>query len=502
MWETKRTAAKNGLARGLARVPTSAFVALGALAWFGLHLCFPVAGFGEVDQARDARDSITWHARGEVALDDFSYRLRTSPLYLRALKYLLDHGLRIARLPSVMNGFSTVMGSLCLVGLFYLCQRLSSARVAAVATLIYAFTPGFWLCSSYGMPTIPACACLILGALSFARALESRGKFAAPGLLLLALVSCWFAFTLKADLALSSGVFVAVILRRSLTAPNRKRAVIELGLAGVIVAAATGLTIAFSRVVTAGMPVAEPVASTGEFLGRWHQQFPFQLSLLFESKNNAPLTHAIGSLWFGVSLLALLHGLVRDREARARVLGVAIWALPSIVFWGITPGNSARHNVAAMAPLAFAATAFLFDIAGEKSRPYLLVAAVMACSYLDTSGDGTVVPSFNIVRGSRRLQRSSDDLHSVVRDFMHQPAPKKAVVDSDFFNPYSTFEAWAAATKPTLSETSGYDDGPDRSTRILRTNSPTAARRFAAQMRAEGRVVCSLAYHFCDVPDR
>ncbi|HEY1534413.1 MAG TPA: glycosyltransferase family 39 protein [Polyangiaceae bacterium] len=402
-----------------------------------------------------------------------------------------------------MNWFSVLMGSVCLIGLYYLFRRLSCGRVAAAATAIYAFTPGFWLSSSYGMPTVGSEAFWVLAVLAFARALDlpaRRWEFA--GFMCLSLLLSWLSFTLKADLALSGGALVAVILQRSTreSYAGRKRAVVELFTGGCLIAGATAGTIAYSRFLTAGLPDTVPVASTGAFLRGWRHQFPARLELLLAPTNNAPITHAIGTLWFCVSALALLRGFVVGGPARYRALGVSLWAFPSILFWGLTPGNSARHNIAAVAPLIFAATAFLFEIAGTRARPFLLAAAVMGCSYLDTSGDGTVTPSFNVVQGSSRLQASSAELHDAARNFLRQPFPRKALIDSQFNAAYLEFEVLAAADDPAVVQSpNSVDDAPTRFNKFVLANSRRAAETVAAQLRRDDVAVCSIKFHFCDL---
>src|SRR6201999_692579 len=145
---------------------------------------------------------------------DVDYRLRTSPLYIHALRIALDHGLAIRLLPRVINWASVIASSVCSVGMYLLFRRFTNAAVAAAATVIYALTPCFWLGSVYGMPTLPALTCWIFATLAFARAsdegnITSRTSLAyLGGSALLAVL----ALALKADMALSAGAFLAVLL--------------------------------------------------------------------------------------------------------------------------------------------------------------------------------------------------------------------------------------------------------------------------------------------------
>jgi hypothetical protein len=149
--------------------------------------------------------------------------------------------------------------------------------------------------------------------------------------------------------------------------------------------------------------------------------------------------------------------------------------------------------------LIFAATAFLFEIAGTRVRPYLLAAAVMGCSYLDTSGDGTVTPSFNVVQGSLRLQASSAELHDAARNFLRQPFPRKALIDSQFNAAYLEFEVLAASDGQAVQSPNGVDDAPPRFNKFVLANSRRAAATAAAQLRRDDVAVCSIRFHFCDL---
>src|SRR5450432_293612 len=186
----------------------SAFIAL------LVHWHFRLSGFGEQDAARLAGDAIHWHENHEILMAKVDYRLRTSPLYIHSLKLALDHRLPIRALPWLMNGVSVALSSVCLVGLYFLFRRLSSPRVAAAATFMYALTPCFWLGSVYGMPTLPSLTFWVFATLAFARATDEPDwrDHHFYGFMALALLLASIAFALKADMALSSGALLTVLI--------------------------------------------------------------------------------------------------------------------------------------------------------------------------------------------------------------------------------------------------------------------------------------------------
>src|SRR5260221_7742000 len=112
-------------------------LALSAFLALFVHWHFCLSGFGEQDAARLAGDAIHWHENHVIFMAEVDYRLRTSPLYIHALKLALDHGLPIRALPKLMNGFSVVCSSVCLGGLYFLFRRLTDRHIAAAATAMY-----------------------------------------------------------------------------------------------------------------------------------------------------------------------------------------------------------------------------------------------------------------------------------------------------------------------------------------------------------------------------
>jgi len=473
------------------------FIALGALAAFWLHWHFRMSGFGEQDAGRLASDAINWHFERSIDMTKVDYRLHTSPLYIHSLKLALDHGLRVRSLPLVMNGLSVLSSSACLVGLYLLFRQLSTPAIAAAATVVYSLTPCFWLGSVYGMPTLPALTLLIFSALAFGKAADQERlrslRFA--GFLALSAGLAALAFSTKADMALSSGALLLALIARGRLRPALLACIV------LIVGLGTLFTMGYARHVA--LPVVELAPknthAVGGFLESWNGRFPFKWSLLIDPKNNAPITHAAGSLLFAVCVLALLQGLLGSKRRRWVTFGAAAWGLAPMLFWGLKPGNSARHNLPAFPPLVFLAVLMLFRLVDYRAgRAWLLLVMLFALGQMDMTGNNSVNPRVDVLLATEQVEHATGSLHARAREFMNSPNPKKAIIESEYLQSYSEFEAWAAAKTPTLRDKRNSQktigDGPERETRLLRVGSVKVARARAESLRSEGFDVFSLQF--------
>jgi Dolichyl-phosphate-mannose-protein mannosyltransferase len=461
-------------------------LALGAFLAFILHWHFRLSGFGEQDAARLANDAIHWHAEHRIFMASVDYRLRTSPLYIHSLKLALDHGLRIRALPQLMNGVSAVSSSACLVGLYFLFRRLSGVRIAATAVVIYALTPCFWLGSVYGMPTVPALTFWVFSVLAFARAMDETDgqKRRFFGFLALSLALSCIAFGLKADMALSAGALLTVLLAGQRTRPA------PVACAVGVVGGGLAFALLYAKLLAA--PVVDVIDPNGPdtlrgFLHSWSARFPLRWSLLVDPKNNDPIRHASGTLLFGLILLALAFGLVSGGARARRTLGLAIWGLTPLLFWGLKSGNSARHNLPAFAPLALVAASFVFEIARQEgARAWAFLGALAAFALLDTSGHNSVNPNVNVITATHEVEAATSALHQSARQFVAAPGSKKAIIEGEYLIAYSEFEVWAGAKSPaSQAEPRAVLDGRGRETRVYEVGGAREARALAQRLRRD-----------------
>ena len=473
------------------------FIALGALVAFWLHWHFRMSGFGEQDAGRLASDAINWHFEGSIDITKVDYRLHTSPLYIHSMKLALDHGMRVASLPLFMNGLSVFASSACMVGLYLLFRQLSTPAIAAAATIVYSLTPCFWLGSVYGMPTLPALTLLVFAALAFGKAADQPRlrslRFAA--FLALSMMLAALAFSIKADMALSSGALLLALIARGRLRPALLACIV------LIVGFGTLFTVFYAHRVA--LPVVEAAPKNthevGGFLENWSSRFPFKWSLLIDPKNNAPITHAAGTLLFAVCMLALLQGALGSKRRRWLTFGAAAWGLGPMLFWGLKPGNSARHNLPAFPPLVFLAVLMLFQLVRYRAtRAWILIVMLLLLGQMDLTGNNSVTPRVDVLLAGEQVEKATGSLHARAREFMNSPNPKKAIIETEYLQSYSEFEAWAAAKTPRLREKRNSQktigDGPERETRVLRTGSAKVARAQAQSLRSQGFDVFSLQF--------
>ncbi len=471
-------------------------LALGVLVALLLHWHFRLSGFGEQDAVRLASDAINWHFEGSIDMTKVDYRLHTSPLYIHSLKLLLDHGLHVRALPAVMNGASVVLSSACLAGLYLVFRQLAAPAIAAAATVVYSLTPCFWLGAVYGMPTLPALTFLVFAALAFGAAAD-RARYLSPrfaGFIALSALLTTIAFALKADMALSSGALLMVLMAR-----GRPRWPLLVALVG-IVGLGTLFTVWYAHHLS--IPVTVPVTAPKDphavsgFLASWNGRFPFSFKLLLDVKNNAPISHAAGTLLFALCIVALLQGLLSDRKRAWLTVSAAAWGLVPMLFWGLKPGNSARHNLPAFPPLVFLAVLMLFRLVdGRRLRAWILIVLVLGVGQMDLSGNGSVTPRVDVLTATAQVEYATSLLQGRAREFMSSPSPKKAIIETEYLLAYSEFEAWAAAKTPALrARPKAVLDGPEHETRIVQVGNARSAKAQAQSLRSQGFEVFSLQF--------
>ncbi|MEP7051721.1 MAG: hypothetical protein ABJB12_15265 [Pseudomonadota bacterium] len=420
-----------------------------------IHAKYRVTGLGEQDAARLARDAAVWHIKQQLWLNETTYRMRTSAGYIHLLKLALDHGLRIARLPALMNWSSVILGTGTGVALYALFRQFSAPRHAAVALFLYEMTPGFWLGNIYGMPTIPALGMFALSVLLFVRATRvPELKSARLAALILGAFACLFAaVSFKADLCLCTGVFVLA----ALYVPGRR--VPMLALASFVVLGAVYANSRYAASLISLTPADH--VSTREFLKDWNTRIPFKQDALFDPTNSGTIVHCVGPLLFCMLLLALLAALVAGGKRRWVAISALTWAVPPILFWALSFGNNARHNVFGMAPLFLVASQFLFKLTDERTvRAVVLTLGVAALAYWsDTSSHGTISPGTNLARAAAELEDTTQSIHARGRRLAATPSNKRVVVGSGVFIPYLSFEILAAAKTPILVNAFELHDG-------------------------------------------
>lgn len=405
-----------------------------------VHAKYMVPRFGEADASRNALDALGWYLRGEVSLDNSSYRMRTSPLYIHALKGVMRLGVPIRRIPDVMNWASLVSSAVGLLAAYLLYRRIAGRTTAALACSLLAFTPAYFLSGNYGMAQVPAVATLLLALLVFGNALDegrSRRSFT-----VLAVASGFLMFvtlSLKADLVLTGLSFpgLAWLLRK------RFMPFIVTGV-GIVVGGLAAELLYVKAIVSP--PPVNIRPSMVEFAQNWHSRFPFDLHALQDRFVVGAITHSSGPFLFSVAVLSLLAHLFSRQEFR-----VGVWAaaagVPTMLFWGLIIGNSARHNLVSLPPLMLLVAASLNRLVETPVRAVALAAVLLFLNYNsdregEAAGFGLIVPKTNLIELAEDQIKTSASLWAWGRKFAELDAPKKALI-AQFSLSSASFEVGA-----------------------------------------------------------
>lgn len=478
---------------GRAREPLLVFCA--AVASLAVHAHFMLTGLGESDAARFARIAFLWHSRGKLSFDEVGYQIRTSTLYLQLEKLALDHHVAMHSLPTLVNWVNVVFGTACSVALYVLFRKLTTRPVAVTATLIHAITPGFWLGNVFGMPTVPGLLFFVLGLVAFVSATQAPATKVG---LYLRLALAWLfmstAMTLKSDLALSGGAFLAAALARP---TQRWRFAIY---AVAVVVGGTLASLAYTRlVVLPSKEAVTPGVGLIAFLKDWNASFAVSLDALLTDSNNTVIPRCVGGLLFGVIVLSVLYGLVVGGRPRKQAILALMWALPPILGWGIRFGNSTRHNVPAFPPLILLATIFLFDLAKQDTRrATALVVALMGLSYFsNTSGEEALKPQSNLLALTAVVERRTQNTHARARDLAQSPGQKRVVI-AGYADAWTEFEVLSDGQNPKIGDSTDHMtiiDGEritiiDYDAYLGHKSAKAMARRY----RAQGYEILSLSY--------
>jgi hypothetical protein len=408
-----------------------------------LHGLSIVTQFGEPDTARMAALAVEWHETGQI--HTYEYPLRTSPLYIHAIKLLLDAGAPLRSVPSILNWLSLIGGSLVLLPLYLLWRLLTGPSVAAAGALLFSATPAFWLANIPGMAHLPAFVFFVTSLLLFAWAIQRSDK---TGIWLTAAAAALavLAITLKADLILCFGSYLGLVFCL------RARTTRNLAAAVIIPVVAVVSVIAYSHIIMANLPAFGGSAST------WSKTFPFTFEAVRNVDNALVLPRSVGLFLFLAGAASVIYCLVRRRRFGRILIFVLLWTLPLLLFWGLKMGNSARHMMAGSCALMF-----LTGIAGHeviKNRParWLALLAVLALNYFVGPGgpEGTVSPPPQLHRLGPIVNGYAAKRHVHARAFASLDGPERKLyagsttvpyVEWEVFNRVSSFEVAQASPR-------------------------------------------------------
>jgi hypothetical protein len=440
IWEVRR----DRIAASLRALPwlEIAAVAFAVLLYVKIHAAYIVSGFGETDAARAALQAALQHLH--IATTP-ALLLRTSPLYVDALRWAADLGMRLDAMPRVMNWASLTSCAVALCAAYCLFRIFVGRLVSAVACVLLAMTPAFWLGANYGMAHTVALATLQLSLLSFAKALdEGISRRRLYTLMALALVFLTLTLAFKSDFILDGLAFPAL-------AWLRRRPLRYFGVAGcALVLVALAVQMLYAKALSSNYK--EPSKTTVEWAKHWHEKWPFTMSAILEKKNLGAITHSMGPFLFAIAAFALASHLLMRREKLRLGVWAAASSLPVILFWGFVTGNSVRHNLSALAPLMLLVASLIVRITESPFRAATLTTLLLTANYYsDTKGGGSgtvgILPRTNLIELSRDLQKYSEDARQYGQEFIALDAEKKALVARDVLAPVTFYVLSAAADR-------------------------------------------------------
>ena len=383
--------------------------------------------FGEQDAARMANDSIKAAYNGDFR--QLQYTVYASPLYSDALRFFLKtRVISISDIPYWMSFVSLISSAVVTVAMFIFVLCLTTSVLTALAaSLILQLIPVFWFNSLYGFCSIVALGFFMVSVIFFQIALSRRLSKYKYLLLFGASIFFVLAVMTKVDVLLASAIYCLPVWRsnRSL---NTK----------VIWIACLAL---FSGVVfLLHDQYAKTLIETAFSWKNFDSAFPAHFDTFFSRGNLKIIAKAVGILSIPTALTGLaLMGW--RREWKSVVFWLALSGLPLVLFWGMRPGNSARHN---LIPSLFLCIVLVLPLMMHAWRKWAwagFLCVICLINYLYfPPGVGTVSPSGRLLASTRLLVKRVKDLHMTGKAIAHLPYGKVAVIGQGWKFPYFSFE--------------------------------------------------------------
>ncbi len=389
-----------------------------------LHASPMIPGFGESDAARLAVLAAEWHETGHMA--SHFYEPRTSPLYIHALKLLMDGGIPMAWVPAFINWINVILGGLVLIPLFYLWRRLSDVSTAVIACILITVAPAFWAGALYGMPHLPAYVFFVSSLLFYVQALHSETR--ALPYYAAAIVLGILAVMLKADIILCFGAYLGA----AFCLGKLKRGSLLVALVTPFVAFVA--TLIYTRLIT---PSATGLTQTVDL---WSRTFPFTWISITDASNRAVLIQTAGRALTAAIVASLVYLALR-REQWRRLVFALVWALPPILFWGFKLGNSARHMMSAYSALLFLVALVLVALFSRRAVRWSVLTLLVVANVLMGPSEGTSIdPPSNPFRIKSSVEQFQGYRHATGQLYALFNADRKLYAGGST-NPYVIWES-------------------------------------------------------------
>lgn len=388
-------------------------------------------GFGESDAARVANDCIKAAYSG--GFHNLEYTMYSSPLYNDVLRFLFSIGaISISGFPRWMALASLVSSAAVTVALFMFVFRLTGSVPPALgAALILQLMPVFWFNSVYGFAPMVALAFFMPSLVLFQSALAGPSSKQRSMLLAAAAILYGLAVLTKVDIFLASAVYGLPVWRSDRSLRTK---VVWIAL----LAAFSGLVyLLFNQ-------YAEGLERTPRFsafdLGRFNSRWPLQFENLFSWRNFRITTKAVGAASIPTAVAGWL--LIGWRQQwRSALFWLVAAAMPLVLFWGMRPANSARHN---LIPGLFLCVVLALPLVMRARRKWawatILGVTLLINYFYYPPAASTVSPSGRLLTSTRLLGEKAQHLHQAGKTIAHLPHAAVAVIGQGWNHSYFGFE--------------------------------------------------------------
>jgi hypothetical protein len=387
--------------------------------------------FGEQDAARIGIDSIVASLNGNF--ETAEYGVRSSPLYNDVIRYAIQSGvISYSDIPVSMAIVSLIASTVIAVSMFSIVFHLTlSYTTALLATIFFQTSPIFWLNSIYGFPTIVALAFFLVAFILFQRSVGEDLLQIQYFRTLISLILFTLAVMIKVDILLASGILCLPVWRseRSL-----KTKIIWT----LCLAVFTGFV--FLLFNQYGEILINSSHTSTFFIKDFNKTFPSEFGNLVTRKHLALSARAFGLLSIPAAILAVAVVGWR-REWRITSLWLIFAALPLLLFWGMKPGNIARHY---LIPSFFVYIIIVLPVVNKKRLKLGwigLLCFVCLVNYFYFPPSSTPrYPSGQLFASAGLLEGRVRDLHSKGKKISTLPYDKIAVIGKAAWHPYFMFE--------------------------------------------------------------
>ena len=176
-------------------------------------------------------------------------------------------------------------------------------------------------------------------------------------------------------------------------------------------------------------------------IGHWSDYgsaFLVGIENLTSRSNLRTIAKSVGLLSIPAALIAIIIT-GWQRKWQLTMFWLIMAALPTVLFWSMISGNSARHN---LIPGVFVYVLLALPFATRLRRDWVYILAIIfVVNYLYyPPSDNTVSPSGGLLGNARLLRDRAEEYHTLGETIAHSAHQKMAVIGIGYRQPYFIFE--------------------------------------------------------------